>query len=635
MSLTDRRDLSPPSALRDAIARLAIGGGTEQVPIGDASGRVLAERVDAPVDVPGFDRAGMDGYAVRASDTEGATTDDPLELDLVDRIRAGERPGVAVGAGEAAEITTGAVVPPGADAVVIVERTTEREGAVAVRDAVSPGENVTTAGTDVAAGSRALGAGTRLSPREIGLLSALGYADVEVRSRPVVGIVPTGAELVDPGTEIDHGAGQVYDVNSYTIAAGVAEAGGEPTVYPRVGDDADALERALEDATAECDLVLSSGSTSAGAGDVIPRVIEDRGELLIHGVAVKPGKPTLVGRLGGAGYVGLPGYPVSALSVFRVFVAPAIREAAGLPAPASGSVEATLAVAERFTGERHRYVPVGLVASGSGETLAYPVDKGSGATTSLAYADGVVEMPAERDVLPEAESVSVELFSPEGGPPPLLGIGEDDPALSRLLDGVEGARYLPRGSREGLRLLGEGVPDVAVVSGPPDGPGAGAVGTEVDAVELGGWRREWGLVVPAGNPEGVAGLDDLVDRDLVLANRSTESGLRASLGAAVADLAADRGIDRHDVVAAVEGFDRGFPGIESPARRVEAGRADAGVGLRSTAERLGLGFVDLGEERVRVLGSRDRTDKPGVAALRDALASIDAITEGLPGTRPD
>jgi putative molybdopterin biosynthesis protein len=631
MSETDRRDLSAPSTLRDAIDALAIGGGTDVVPIQRASGRVLAHRVDAPIDVPGFDRASMDGYAVRAIDTEGATRDDPVTLDLGGRIRAGEPPNVVVGAGEAAEITTGAVVPSGADAVVIVERTVEDAGTVSIHDAVATGENVTPAGADIAAGSRALGPGTRLSPREIGLLSALGYEEIEVRCRPSVGIVPTGAELVDPGDEIDHGAGQIYDVNSHTIAAGVAEAGGDPIVYPRVGDETDALEAALGRATDECDLVLSSGSTSAGAGDVIRSVIEDRGELLVHGVAVKPGKPTLVGRLGGGGYIGLPGYPVSALSIFRLFVAPAIRGAAGLPEPASGIVEATMAVEERFAEERYRYVPVGIVTTGTGETLAYPVDKGSGATTSLAYADGVVEMAADRERLDAGESVSVERFSPASDPPPLLGIGEDDPALSRLLDRIAGARYLPQGSREGIRLLREGVPDVAVVSGPTESGVGPGVGVGVETVELGGWSREWGLVVPAGNPAEIAGLGDLVDRDVRLANRGEDSGLRASLGAVVADLAAERRVDRHEIVTAIAGFDRGFSGVESPARRVEDRRADAGVGLRSTAERLGLGFVGLGAERVRVIADADRTDKEGVRALRDALASVGAIAADLPG----
>ena len=629
MGKTDRRDLSSPSALREAIDAIRMDPGIETVPVDRSAGRVLSERVDARIDVPGFDRAAMDGYAVRAADTDGASTDSPINCDIAGHIRAGERPDVEIDSGEAAEITTGAVVPAGADAVVIVERTEERGGEVSIRDSVAPGENVSFAGADIAAGSRALGPGTPLSPREVGLLAALGHDEVEVRARPTVGIVPTGAELVDPGEAINHGSGQIYDTNTYTLRAGVREAGGEPTVYPRVDDDTDAIRSTLERAAGECDLVLSSGSTSAGAGDVVNRVIESKGELLVHGVAVKPGKPTLVGRLGGAGYVGLPGYPVSALSIYRVFVAPAIREAAGLPEPASGTVDARMALAERFTEERHRYVPVGLVTTGAGETLAYPVDKGSGATTSLAYADGVVEMAADREVIDAGTAVSVDLLSPDRDPPPLLGIGEDDPVVSRLLDRVDGSRYLPRGTRPGLRLFRNGVPDVVAVSGPTGAASTADAGG--DAVELGGWSREWGLVVPAGNPIGIDGLGDLLDRDLALANRGEDSGLRASLGSAVAGLAAERGIDRHDVVEAIEGFDRGFPGVESPAHRVEAGRADAGVGLRSTAERLGLDFVGINRERLRVLARADRTEKPGVTAVADALESVDAITGEIPG----
>jgi putative molybdopterin biosynthesis protein len=292
-----------------------------------------------------------------------------------------------------------------------------------------------------------------------------------------------------------------------------------------------------------------------------------------------------------------------------------------------------MAIAEEFTQTRHRYVPVGLVATGTGETLAYPVDKGSGATTSLAYADGVVEMAADRGTIDAGTSVSVELFSPDDDPPPLLGVGEDDPLLARLLDRVDGSRYLSRGTRPGLRLFREGVPDVVAVAGPAGATSAADTGGE--AVELGSWSREWGLVVPAGNPRDIDGLGDLVDGDPVLANRGEDSGLRASLGGAVAGLAADRGIDRHDVVEAIEGFDRGFSGVESPARRVEAERADAGVGLRSTAERLDLGFVGLGWERLRVLTSDDRARKAGVTALEDALASIDAIVADVPGVESE
>ncbi|MFB6079183.1 MAG: molybdopterin biosynthesis protein [Halarchaeum sp.] len=611
--MTDRkefRDLATPAEARAALDELGLSPAPETVPLAEARGRVLAERVDATIDVPGFDRASMDGYAVRAADTFGASERDPVVLPRVGVVHAGEEPGVAVGAGECVEVSTGAVMPDGADAVVPVERTSESDDGVAFETAVAPGDSVMAAGADVAAGERALGPGTELTPREIGLLSALGVDDVPVRGRPTVGVVSTGDELVRPGDALDHRRGQIYDVNSDTIAAAVADAGGDPRLYPHVGDDYDELESQLRTAADECDLVLSSGSTSASAVDVVYRVVEDAGELLLHGVSVKPGKPMLVGRIGDSAYVGLPGYPVSALTVFRTFVAPRIRDAAGVREPARASVSGRLAVRVRHGEGRTRLLAVGLVTDGGGETLVYPVDKGSGATTSLVDADGVVEIDADTDYLAAGEAVTVELFSPDVRPPALLAVGEDDPTVSRALDDVPDPRYLGAGSRTGVRRLRDGVPDVVVVSGPvePDDP------TE----ELAAWTREWGLVVPAGNPAGIAGLRDLLDADHRFVNRTTASGLRATLDARLDELAGD-GETGRALAERIRGYEHGVRAHESPARRVADGAADVGLGLRASADRLGLGFVPLGDEPVRALANPERTGKGGVRALARAL----------------
>jgi len=634
MNRKEFRDLATPAEAREAIDSLALEAGIERVPLAEARGRVLVARLDAELDVPGFDRASLDGYALRARDTFGADEADPARLAVVGEVHAGEEPDVALEEGQAVEISTGAVMPDGADAMVPVERTDRVDGPstdrasgetastdtdsggddVLIRTSVAPGDNVMFAGADVAAGERALGPGTQITPRDIGLLSALGVDEVPVRAKPRVGIVSTGDELVRPGGDLASERGEIYDVNSYTIAAGVEDAGGEAVLYPHAGDEQDEMERILREAADECDLVLSSGSTSASAVDVIYRVIEEQGELLLHGVSVKPGKPMLIGRLDNFAYVGLPGYPVSAMMVFRTFVAPAIREAAGLPEPASATVAGRLARQERYEEGRHRLMPVGLVSDSDGETLVYPVDKGSGATTSLADADGVVEVGPETDYLEQGEPVTATLFSPDVRPPTLFGVGEDDPTVSRLLDGLENPRYLSVGSRPGLRRLREGVPDVAVVAGPLE--------ADIETTELGRWEREWGLVVRAGNPDELEGLADLVDRDRRFVNRTTDSGLRSSLDAAVAALADDRGTTRRDLTDAIDGYDLGLRAHESPARKVIAGDADAGLGLRETADRLDLGFVPLGEQPVCVLANPDRTEKDGVRELEEALADV-------------
>jgi len=617
------RDLLDPGEAHAILAELEVGGGSETVPLAEARGRVLAERIDADIDVPGFDRATVDGYAVRAADTFGAGEADPARLPVVGSVHAGTEPDVTVESGEAAEISTGAVLPPGANAVVMVERTESTAEAVAVRTSVAPGDGVMVAGADVAAGARALGPGTHLTPREIALLSALGVEDVPVRSEPQVGIVSTGDELVRPGESLDSDAGQIYDVNSYTLGASVAEAGGDPVYYPHAGDDFEEMERLLHTAAEECDLVLSSGSTSAGAVDVVYNVVEQQGELLFHGVAVKPGKPMLVGELGGAAYVGLPGYPVSALTIFGTFVAPIIRKAAGQPEPQTGTVRGTMGVDERYKEGRLRLMPVGLVEDGDGEWLVYPVDKGSGATTSLVDADGIVEMPPDTEQLDAGDPVEVGLFSPDLRPPGLLGAGEDDPLLSRLLDRVDRPRYLAVGSREGLRRLRDGVPDVAVAAGPTR--------RDVDAVELGSWTREWGLVVPAGNPDDVSGLGDLLDYDLAFVNRDRQSGLRASLEETLETLAGDRGISTAEASDAISGFDMTARAYESPPRRVRAGKADVALGLRATAAKLDLGFVSLGRQTVRVLGVPDRTGKAGVRELEGVLPPAEDLVGDLEG----
>ncbi len=617
----EMRELVSLERAQEVLADLAIAGDRERVALAEASGRVLAERVDADLDVPGFDRASVDGYAVRAADTVGAGETDPVSLAVVDVLEAGHRPATRVGEGEAIEIATGAVVPPGADAVVMVEDTSADGGRVAVRRAVPPAGNVMAAGADIAAGDHALSAGVRLTPRTVGLLAALGHETVPVRSRPRVAVIATGEELVQPGEALDHGRGEIYDVNTETIAAGITEAGGDPVRYTRVPDDREAMADTLARAAADCDLLLSAGSTSASGADLLYRVVDDVGDLLVHGVALKPGKPTIVGRVEGTAYVGLPGYPTSALSLFRLLVAPRLRRAAGLATERSVTATGRLAVEERFEEGRRRALPVGLVEDGDGKTVVYPVDRGSGATTTLAAADGVVDMAPGTQRLAAGSEVTVELFSPDAGAPAVLAVGESDPVATRLFDAVERTRFLPDGSRAGERWLRDDVADVGVVTG--DVAGAGEV--------LATWGREWGVAVGDGHATGEADS---------LANHDEGQPLALLAGADTRGATVNRDFGLRDAVeraAEATGHDPNTlggvetAGVESPARRVADGRADAGVALRATAERLGLSFLSVGTQRVALVGNEERLGKAGVAALRDRVAGLDDVVADLPG----
>lgn len=631
MTRREFRSLVPPGEAHEAIESLSFGAGIERVPLSEAHDRVLAERVDAGIDVPGFDRAAMDGYAVRAADTFGAGGAESVGLPVTGTVHAGSSADVTVDSAVAVDIATGAVMPTGADAVVPVEQTVEGEGTVEIRTAVTPGEHVMLRGADIAGGDRALAPGTRLGPRHVGLLAALGTEQVPVRERPQVAVVSTGDELVQPGDPVDPRSGQIYDVNSHSIASAVRAAGGEPTVYETATDSREALRAVLDRATEACSLVLTSGSTSTGSTDLLYRLLEEEGEKLVHGVSVKPGRPLLVGRLFGSAYVGLPGYPVSALMTFTQFVAPQLRAAsrsatdpergraggstpsggessgtAGGSAPGPGSagagtVEASLRTRVRYDGGRLRLLPVGLVEDGDGSLVAYAPEKGSGATTTLAETDGFVRMAPERSLFAPGTEVLVERFDASDPLPSLLGVGDPDPVVFALLDRLPTPRYLRLGETDARRWFDDGVPDLLVTTG----------GNDPSGEQLARWEREWGLAVPDGNPDGVDGLERLTDGDLLFANLGTPLSVREAF-------------DTHaeSVGVAVEdtpGYHRGLPGLESAVRTVAAGDADAGLGLGTTAIDHGLDFVSLGTQTVRIAVAPPRRGKPAVAALEELL----------------
>ncbi|WP_340100681.1 molybdopterin biosynthesis protein [Salinibaculum salinum] len=623
MTRREFRDLVPPATARDALADLAITAGTDTVPLAEANGRTLAAHVDAPLDVPGFDRSAMDGYAVRAADTFGASEGDPTTLRVVGTVRAGTEPDASVGEGDAVQVATGAVLPSGADAVVPVERTVEREDTVDVMTGVAPGDSVMPRGADIAAGDAALGPGTTLGPRHLGLLAALGHERVPVRSQPDVAVVSTGEELVQPGEEPDPAAGQIYDVNSHTIAAAVDATGARATRYTPATDDEETLRETLADAAADASLIVTSGSTSAGAADLLYRLVEEHGEILVHGVAIKPGRPLLVGRIFDTPYVGLPGYPVSALSVFRTFVAPRLRAVSGRPQPETATADATLATRVRYDGGRRRLVAVGLVADGDGDLVAYAPAKGSGATTTLAETDGIVQMAAETSLLAAGETVTVERFD-DAPIPALLGVGDPDPVFARLLDDFATSRFLSLSATDASRWVDDDVPDVTVT------PTDDLTGTRAEP--LARWNREWGLVVPAGNPDDITALSDLVDGDYRFANLDDSLAVRTALAEHLETLALD---SAEDTAAAIDGFHRELPGIESAARSVAAGRADAGLGLRVTATQLGLEFVPVGTQTLGVVPNPTRLDKSSVERLRDHLADrLPSLLTETPGYAP-
>ncbi|RLF45103.1 MAG: molybdenum cofactor biosynthesis protein [Thermoplasmata archaeon] len=373
----------------------------EEVDILEAVERVLAIDIHATFNVPGFKRAAMDGYAVKAEDTFNASLTNPKKLKLVGKIFAGEKSDKRIGEGECMQIATGAALPQGSDAVVMVEDTERHGNYIAIHKPVYPGANVSQPDEDIKKGCKILGKGEILNPPKIGVLAALGIRKVKVYEKPKVEIFPTGKEVVELGKRLEEG--KIYDINSYTLASLLKKAGSEARINKIVDDDKKDIEEAIEKAK-NADYVIFSGGSSVGEKDILADVIEKKGKLLFHGIAVKPGKPTICGVIGNAIVLGMPGYPTSCLTNAYVLLLPSIKKMARLPFEIKRQ-EVTLAKSIASTIGRYQIYPVKVK-----EGKAYPAFKESGAITSMSMADGYIEIPANVEFIEEGSKVIVTYF---------------------------------------------------------------------------------------------------------------------------------------------------------------------------------------------------------------------------------
>ena len=394
---------------------------TERVPLDQAGGRVAATEVASEVDVPPFARAAMDGYAVLAADTAGASKESPVRLRVAARVFTGEMTTAGAGGGDCIEIATGAPLPSGADAVVMVEETrktgeTSRDELIEIMVAAHAGQHVGRRGADIAPGDRVVAAGDWLTPSRVGALAAIGRATVEVFAKPHVAILSTGNEVVEPGQPLP--PGHIFDVNRFTLGAVIAAHGGLATPHRPAHDSLDALVRALDEC-ADADVIVFSGGSSVGDRDLIADAIAKRGEMIFHGIAVRPGKPTAFARVYPSGgpsatvpgkphgtpFFGMPGNPTSCLSNAYILLVPFLRAMARLPPHRPRVVRAPLGRRIASVVGRHQFYTV-RVRDG----VALPSFKGSGDITSLSQADGYIEIPATENVVEEGTVVEVTLF---------------------------------------------------------------------------------------------------------------------------------------------------------------------------------------------------------------------------------
>jgi putative molybdopterin biosynthesis protein len=385
--------------------------GVEEITLLEAYKHVLAEDVIALLDIPPFNRSTVDGYAVKAEDTFGADENKPVMLKHRGTVNVGELSKIAVRRGTAVEIVTGAPIPEGADAVIMVEHTKRKNSNLYVYSAVAKDENVMKAGADIKKGETVLRAGRLLGSREIGVLAALGLSKAKVYSVPHVAVLSTGAEITEPGKRLP--PGKIYDINAYSLSVAVLESGGKPVYLGVFTDDMAEQQKALKQALASADVVITSGGVSVGPKDVIPQTLDSLGKpgVIICGIAIKPGKPTTVAVIDRKLVFSLPGHPTSALLIFHLLVSQIIQRMAGIKARKGLRVKAFAGIRMFPAKGRRTFIMVRLRRDESNRLIAEPVPTGlSGAITTLARADGFVEIAENQQFIDIDEEVIVHIF---------------------------------------------------------------------------------------------------------------------------------------------------------------------------------------------------------------------------------
>ncbi len=599
-------ELKTPEEALAIVSKFIKNSEVEYVNLEDSYMRVLAEDVYAKVDVPPFDRATMDGYALRAEDTFGADELHPVKLRLSGLgINAGDSTLPFVEKGSAVEIATGAPLPPGANAVIPVEYTKVEDNTLTVYRSVTPMDNVMSAGSDIMMGEMILRRCTLIKEREVGVLAAAGIDKVPVFKKPKVAIISSGNELVKPGSPLS--MGKIYDINTYTVAHGIREAGGEPLLMGIVKDDELEMEETIRMALSKADLVLISGGTSAGALDISYRVLDKIGPpgVIVHGLNVKPGKPTIaaVSREGKL-VIGLPGYPSSALMIFNIIVKPVLAKMQCLSLTQS-VIRAQMAIRVEGARGRRGLNPVSLVETENG-IKAYPLPAESGAITTLAYAEGYIEVPENREFLEEGEWIEVKLFTHQYRPANLYIMGSHDVALDSslipLLPNWVTSKVINIGSLEGLKAAIRGEADVAGIhlideeTGEYNEPFVRKYG-EGKVRLVAGYMREQGIILPKGNPRGVRDFEDLIGLKLRVVNRNKGAGTRFLFDKLLREYAVRNGVNFEELAKSIPGYYHEAKTHTAVAAAIAQGRAEAGVGIRAAAEMYGLDFIPLAWER--------------------------------------
>lgn len=579
----------------------------ELIPVNESLNRVTAEAIWAKVSSPHYHAAAMDGIAVRAEDTVGALETSPV------RLRIGE---------EAQWIDTGEPLPRKYNAVVMIEHIQQVEDEIVeIMAPVAPWQHIRTMGEDIVASELLLPQNHQLRPVDLGAIAQAGITHIKVQTRPKVAILPTGSELVPPGSTLK--PGDIIESNSLILSGLVKEWGGVPTVLPISPDEPDQLRTAIKQSVAQSDIIVVNAGSSAGSEDYTSTLVAELGEVVVHGAAIRPGHPVVLGIVDDKPVIGIPGYPVSATITMELFVKHLVYGLLGIAAPRRPIIEATMTrkVFSRMGEDEFVRVKVGKVDN---KLVATPLQRGAGVGMSLVRADGLVCIPRGSEGVHEGEKIAVELLRDfEEIENTIVVIGSHDLALDVLANHLH--KQYPQislsssnvGSLGGLLALKRGEAHLAgshlldEETGEYNIPDVKRLLSDRDVVVVNLVYREQGLIVAPGNPKGITGLEDLIQPGINIINRQRGAGTRVLLDMRLRELSIDPG--------QIMGYDRVEFTHLAVAAAVASGTADAGLGIRASAEVLKLDFVPLFKERYDLIVPRDYYESSFLEPLLNVL----------------
>ena len=589
---------------------------TETIPVQDSCGRMVSRAVYARINAPHYAASAMDGIAVSAKSTFGATETTPVTLT----------------SGQYIMLDTGDPVPGCYDAVIMIEDIVAgSDGTITVYAPAAPWQHIRQIGEDICAGEMILPGFTQITPSAVGALIAGGVTLVEVFARPVVGIIPTGDEIVSPCS--DPKPGDILEFNSSIFSGMIRSWGGIPKIYPIIPDQEDRIKEAVKAACGECDIVLLNAGSSAGREDYSARVIRELGEVLYHGVAIKPGKPVILGCIGNTPVIGVPGYPVSGIIVIEEFLRP-VMELCNTPGIPRGSVVKAVLSRPVVSGLKYQEFIRVRMGSVKDRLVASPLSRGAGVVSSFMKADGILEVPQNSEGFEAGEEVSIRLLVPKSRLlNTLVIIGSHDPLLDELADLIHGVNKKMFVSSTHVGSMG-GI--MAIKRGEAHAAGIHLLDTRTGEYNLSYLRkhfpnrdvrlircvgRQQGLMLQKGNPLQIHGIADLSKKGLRYVNRQKGAGTRILL---------DYLLEKENINPdSIYGYEREELTHNSVAVQIAGGSADAGMGIYSAAMLYGLDFLPICTEEYDLLISADVWNTPLLQQLVNVLKSkafLDRIT---------